>query len=287
MQDDTAEVATHYDRNVAAEAARLEQFGPVEYAITKRYLARYFPDGVTVADVGVGVGHYAEFLSRRGCRVHLIDVSGNLLNAAQERLTNAGFGSHILSAHQASATALPLADESVDAMLLLGPLYHLRTLGERETAVQEAARVLKPGGVLAAAGINRITFLRDMFRAPDPFSSTYWGDDMAEAARAFPNELRATGFLADYLATGRLDPQHAPPIGYAHLTTIEEFRQLLTAQFQELALAGTESFTAPWQDVFLSKTQEEAARWLDIVEATGRTAEGMAYSDHFLFIGRR
>jgi ubiquinone/menaquinone biosynthesis C-methylase UbiE len=287
MADEALEVARHYDRHVAAEAARLERFAPVEYAITRRYLARFLGDGITVADAGVGAGHYAQFLARRGCRVHLIDVSANLLRAAQERLAAAGLGSHILSVDQVSATALPLADESVDAILLLGPLYHLRALAERQSVVREAARVLKPGGTVAAAGVNRIAFLRDMFRASDPYSSTFWGEEIKQAAGNFPNELRKPGFLAQYLATGSLDPQHAPPIGYAHLTTVSEFRELLTAQFQELALIGTESFTAPWQDVFLSKPSEEAARWLDIVEATGRTAEGLAYSDHFLFIGRK
>jgi hypothetical protein len=39
------------------EMERLEKFAPVEYAITKRYLLRYIPEGATVADVGVGVGH--------------------------------------------------------------------------------------------------------------------------------------------------------------------------------------------------------------------------------------
>jgi hypothetical protein len=59
------------------------------------------------------------------------------------------------------------------------------------------------------------------------------------------------------------------------------------AGFEELALVGTESFTAPWQDEWKSKSPADIARWLDIVEATGTTVEGLAYSDHFLFIGRR
>ena len=47
------------------EMERLEKFAPVEYAITKRYMLRYIPEAVTVADIGVGVGHYSELLSRR------------------------------------------------------------------------------------------------------------------------------------------------------------------------------------------------------------------------------
>jgi hypothetical protein len=138
-----------------------------------------------------------------------------------------------------------------------------------------------------AAGINRIAFLRDMFRMPDAFSREFFGDALADAGRAFGRELRQGGFLAEFLATGNLDPQHAPPIGYAHLTTAAEFRELVAARFEELALVGVESFIAPWQDLFPSKPAEEAAGWLDLVEAMGATPEGLAYSDHLLFVGRR
>jgi len=71
------------------------------------------------------------------------------------------------------------------------------------------------------------------------------------------------------------------------LTTIAEFRELLTAEFEEIGLLGTESFTSVWQDKWKSKSAADIAGWLDIVEATGKMPECMAYSDHFLFIGRR
>ena len=185
LKGDAAEVARHYDGCVQAETARLEKFSPVEYAITLRYLARSIPEHSDVAEVGVGAGHYSEFLARRGCRLQLVDVSEGLLCAATERLTTGGLAARIAGIHHASATALPLADASLDAILLLGPLYHLRDRREREQAVAEAARVLRPGGTVAAAGVNRIAFLRDMFRSPDAFTETFFGEEFASAGRAF------------------------------------------------------------------------------------------------------
>src|SRR5580658_10239631 len=133
---DAAEAGRHYDRYVEAETARLEQFCPVEFAITLRYLERYIPERCRVADVGVGAGHYSEFLAKRGCLLDLVDVSPRLLEAAQDRLSSKGLGAFIANVHDASATDLPLADASMDAVLLLGPLYHLRNLAERKKAIQ-------------------------------------------------------------------------------------------------------------------------------------------------------
>lgn len=54
-------------------------------------------------------------------------------------------------------------------------------------------------------------------------------------------------FHEQYLRDGNLDPEHAPPIGFAHLSTYAEFRALFAPEFGELALAGVESFSAAGQ----------------------------------------
>ncbi len=59
------------------------------------------------------------------------------------------------------ARQLPVADNAADAILLLGPLYHLTEGAERAAALLEARRVLRPGGVIAAAGICRYAALLD------------------------------------------------------------------------------------------------------------------------------
>lgn len=264
-------ISEHYDKAAFAfELERLEKHSPVEYAITCRYLERYIQPGMTVVDVGVGVGHYAEVLASKGCAIHLIDVSEALLRATQTRLERAGFGDRIQSVRRASATNLSfLAGESYDGVLMLGPLYHLRNIAERKRAVEEAWRVLKPEGILFAAGINRLAYLRDLFR---------------EKPREIVKRKR---FHQTFLRDGQLDPEHAPPLGYAHLTRVAEFRELFSRRFEEIALVGTESFTAAWQSQFQDLTAEERHAWLDLVFETGKTAEGLGQSDHFLFVGRR
>ena len=59
------------------------------------------------------------------------------------------------------ARALPYRDNSADAALLLGPLYHLTERADRLGVLREAKRVLKPGGKLFAAVISRFASLLD------------------------------------------------------------------------------------------------------------------------------
>ncbi len=284
--DFSEKVGRHYDQIWAMEAARLEKWSPVEYAMMLRYLKRYVPDGATVAELGVGVGHYSEALARRGCTMHLVDVSERLLEAAKARLQECGLARGVGSVTHGSATELGfLADGSVDVVLALGPLYHLWELRERQRMVAEAARVLRPGGLLFAAGINRLTYFRDMFRKLDiPGVPAALID---EIQGRFRRELRQGTFAGEYLATGRLDPEHAPPIGYAFMTTLCEFRELFADSFEQVLLAGLESFTSPSLEPFANIAEEDRDLWLDLVERTNTTPEGLAYSDHFLFLGRR
>jgi len=60
-----------------------------------------------------------------------------------------------VTAEVGDACHLSAAADSVDAVLLLGPLYHLPAAQDRETAIREARRVLRAGGVLVAAAISR------------------------------------------------------------------------------------------------------------------------------------
>ena len=62
---------------------------------------------------------------------------------------------------EGDARSLSWADESVDLFLLMGPLYHLIIREDRLTALSEARRVLKNGGILIVTGVNRFASLVD------------------------------------------------------------------------------------------------------------------------------
>jgi len=269
LNEQEESVGRYYDEVIFdAEITRLKEIFPVEYAITARHLRRWIPDGAAVAEIGVGGGLYSELLARRGCRLHLVDVSEKLLIAASERLRASGLAAQIVGVDRASATNPGcLRDAAFDAVLMLGPLYHLLTLDERRWAVSEAARVLKPGGVLLAAGINRLDYLRDLFR---------------ESPQKI---LLRRDFIRQFLRDGNLDPEIAPPIGHSHTTTVDEFRELFSGDFEELAMIAVESFSSPWQGKLNELSEAEAEAWLDLIEQTGTMPEAFGLADHYLYVG--
>jgi ubiquinone/menaquinone biosynthesis C-methylase UbiE len=147
------EVIAFYERG--DEAGRLESLGRLEFARTMALLERFLPPApAVVLDVGGGAGAYALPLARRGYEVHLVDPIALHLEQALAA-AEADRAAELASARIGDACELPQADASVEAVLLLGPLYHLTEAAQRKRALEEALRVLRPGGVLAAVGISR------------------------------------------------------------------------------------------------------------------------------------
>jgi len=139
----------------APEESRLE-LGPfrLEELRTRELIVRHAPPPpAAVLDVGGAAGAYAFWLAELGYEVRLIDAVSRLVEVARARNEQATRRLATCSVGDARALAEP--DGSAAMVLLLGPLYHLVESGDRHAALAEAARVLKPGGVLVAAGISR------------------------------------------------------------------------------------------------------------------------------------
>ncbi len=107
----------------------------------RRFLVSRLPPGGHVLDVATGTGLVAEELLKRGFRVTGLDQSPEMLAIARRR-----FGSRV-ELHQASADALPFADESFDHLTVT---YLLRYVVDPEATVAELARVVRPGGLVAS-----------------------------------------------------------------------------------------------------------------------------------------
>ncbi len=99
---------------------------------------------------------YARWLANQGYEVHLVDPVP--LHVEQASLPG---GRPLAGARVGDARHLERPSRSVDAVLLMGPLYHLTDGTDRLLALREARRVVRRGGLVFAVGISRFTSLLD------------------------------------------------------------------------------------------------------------------------------
>ena len=146
------EIAAYYNRG--EEQGRLAGMARLELIRTQELLDRHLPaPPAVVLDAGGGPGAYALWLAERGYEVHLLDPIE--LHVDQARAAAEARQLQLASAVVGDARELLQPNASVDAVLMLGPLYHLQERDDRLRALREAHRVLEPGGLLAAAAISR------------------------------------------------------------------------------------------------------------------------------------
>jgi ubiquinone/menaquinone biosynthesis C-methylase UbiE len=127
---------------------------------TLRILRKFLPSTpATILDIGGAAGIYAFPLAEMGYKVHLIDPIALHIQQAKETATNNKL--KLASYSVGDARQLDQKNNSIDVVLLFGPLYHLIKKEDRHKALQEAYRVLKPGGILFAAGITRFASFMD------------------------------------------------------------------------------------------------------------------------------
>lgn len=144
----------------------------IEFIRTKEVLERELPPlPARVLDVGGGPGAYADWLAGLGYNVRLVDATP--LHVEEARRRAGGRFEAVLG----DARALDEESNAWDVVLLLGPLYHLIERRDRVAALRDARRVVRRGGLVAAAAISRFaslldTLARGIVRQPDVWAVT-------------------------------------------------------------------------------------------------------------------
>jgi SAM-dependent methyltransferase len=276
MPDDdryAAAMLEHYGRGEEADRLVVSNAGQLEFERTQEIVLRRLPPApAVVADIGGGPGRYALWLARLGYRVvHRDVVPLHVEQLAAAAVADEDAGPAIDSA-VGDARSLDLADASVDAVLLLGPLYHLTRRADRIQALREAGRVVRPGGSVFGAAISR-------------WAARYDGVLRLRLYEQMPAVLEAIGPLE---RTGVL-----PPLGPGQFTAYTHRPGQLRDEFGMAGLVSTDVVSVECGAFLLPDLQERMADpearqvIMDSARALERVPELMGLGSHLLATGQR
>jgi 2-polyprenyl-3-methyl-5-hydroxy-6-metoxy-1,4-benzoquinol methylase len=158
--DSNPEFFSYYEKESLSEATR------VRFARTKEKLLAHAArhgmatTGLEVADIGCGAGTQCRLWAADGHKVNGLDVNGPLIELAKQRAAREGLD---IQFHVGTATALPFANDSMDVCLLPELLEHV---ADWQSCLNEAVRVVRPGGMLYLSTTNWLCPVQQEFTLP-------------------------------------------------------------------------------------------------------------------------
>lgn len=257
-------VRKNYDLNAQKEWERLGGFS-FEFEIAKRYLKK-FMRGKSVLDIGGGPGRYSVYLAELGYDVTLVDLSEGNVELAKRKFEEYGVKAEAYVCDARDLSALDLG--KFDNVLLMGPLYHLSAVSDREKCVTEAKKHLADDGVLFASFITITAGLN------------YYYDTAPENLIYEPALDLFDRMAKDESWSGRAFTQAT------FINSVEVLPFLEKLGFEKLALLGQEGLTGPRLTAIESASEKVRQKYLEISLKVCENPQYYAYSNHLLYAGR-
>jgi SAM-dependent methyltransferase len=162
-----------------------------------------------------------------------------------------------------------VTERGFDAVLLMGPLYHLVVEADRQAALQEAFDRLRVGGILFSAFISRFGILGDLLKnLPD------WIEEQAEVRSVLesgkdPDDYLRGGFRGYFAQVSEIAPLHE------------------TLGFETLAIVGVEPAISADDESYNNLEGKQRQLWLDLLYEVSMERSILGASRHLLYIGRK
>ncbi|NUU77317.1 class I SAM-dependent methyltransferase [Paenibacillus xylanilyticus] len=255
------------------EWGRLER-EPLEFIINMHYIRAHLPAAGLVLDNGAGPGKYAMELAKLGYHVTLSDLTPASVDIAREKAQESNLMSQFEGFHVLDATRMEgIPDETYDASLMLGPLYHLQAEQERVAAMKELHRVTKPDGVVFIAMQSRMRMGITSLQSPQQWKP----NDHMSAIRSFVEK-------------GTFDHQDQGRFTGAYYFNIPDIKPFMEEQgFETINLIGSSSLGA-----MLTEEQQqywkERGEYDELIQFMIEMAQDpsiLGISSHLLYIGKK
>jgi S-adenosylmethionine-dependent methyltransferase len=268
VRDDISDIADSYDRSVEDEDARLERH-QLEHDLTWRYLMRYLPPAGSILEIGSATGRYTLALCNRGYSITAVDLSPALLERCKRRLAAERLDGQVqlIVADARDLHAVPTT--AFDAVLLMGPLYHLVFEEDRRQAIRQAVARLRDGGLLFSTHLSRLGVLGDLMkRNPEWIEREEEVRSLLDSGRR-PDNLPRGGFRGYFARVAEIRPLHE------------------ALGLQTVVLAGIEPAISADDESYNRLQSPRRDRWLDLLLEVSADETTVGASRHLLYVGRK
>ncbi len=172
----------------------------IEFITTVHVLDGFICPNSKILDVGAGTGRYSFYFREKGHSVYALEYVPHNLRIIEDKLKAMKFTCNIEAAIGDGRDLSRFADDSFDVVLCMGPLYHLKTEEDKKTCINECLRVLKKGGILAVAYINKYASFIYKFKTDKDFmrdtasknlinNGSFYGDERDDFYFTSPQEI--------------------------------------------------------------------------------------------------
>ena len=266
--DDIDDIRDYYVARRDPEDNRLERH-QLERDITWLYLETYLPSQGHILEVGAATGQYTLELARRGYSVLAVDLAPTLVAIASERAAEEGLNDSIEFQVGDARFLSGIPEESFDAALVMGPLYHLVLQDERLMALKRVSQCLKGNGILFSSLLSRFGVLGDVLKK-------------------IPSWIEDEKYVSSIIENGK-SPDDSPREGFrGYFATLDEIALLHEeAGFNKLIITGLEPAISADDESYNKLEGERRRLWLDLLFKISAEPSTVASSRHLMYIGRK
>lgn len=243
----------------------ITRHGQVEFLTTMRYIEKYLYPGARVIEIGAATGRYSHAIAKQGYMVDAVELVPYNIEIFQKNT----IPGETVTIQQGDARNLSMfADNTYDSTLLLGPLYHLYTLKDKQQVIGEALRVTKPGGIVSAA---------------------YCLSDATIIEMGFKQKSLS---ITEYMRLGKIDPvtwkTHSEPEDIFELIRCEDIDEIMRPfTVTRLHLISTDLYTNHMRDIVDSMDDETFAIYLNYHFAVCERQDMIGLSHHCLDVFKK
>jgi 2-polyprenyl-3-methyl-5-hydroxy-6-metoxy-1,4-benzoquinol methylase len=241
----------------------------IEFIVTTYIMDKHIKPQHRILELGAGTGVYSFYYAAKGNEVVATDITPKHVGIIKSKLAEQTDSLNMI-VDEVDATDLNrYKSEGFDVVTCFGPMYHLIDGEDRKKCVIESLRVLKQGGYLAIAYVNK-NFI--------PYNILL--QDKTFLSKAFIDKILNTGVIKD----GEKECFWTD----AFFTTPEEMESLIKEFNVEIVdHAGTDGISQLFRSNIDELNEEEYTAWIHYSLSSCRDRSLLGISNHGLLVCRK